>query len=65
MWHNLRVLKMDELVEIGFERVGRWQLSDSGLDLSLDRMADVFPALYAFLVEGQIKYIGKTVQPLG
>jgi len=56
---------MNKLIEIGFQHVGRWRLCESGLELCLDRMVDVSPAMYAFVVDGRVKYVGKTMRALG
>lgn len=55
---------MKDLLEIGFQVVGNWQLSRTGLKLNIDAMADASPALYAFAIRDEVKYVGKTVQPL-
>lgn len=55
---------MQNLNDIGFIRVGQWHLSDSGLQLSLEYLADAAPALYAFVVHGEVMYVGKTKRNL-
>ena len=56
--------RLAELEEIGFVRARWWQRSNGDLELFLDRLADVAPALYAFVVGGNVMYVGKTNQPL-
>ncbi len=56
---------IEKLVEIGFKRIGAWELLDTGLHLRLDQMGDAGPALYAFAVENDVKYLGKTRSSLG
>ena len=55
---------MKTLTDIGFAQAGKWHLSAKGLQLSLDHLADVAPALYAFVVQGEVMYVGKTNRSL-
>lgn len=55
---------MKRLEEIGFLPVGTWRISSSELELSLHSMEELGPALYAFVVAGEVKYVGKTTQTL-
>lgn len=55
---------MKRLFDIGFQVVGHWSLSEGELKLQLDRMQDESNVLYAFVVDGNVKYIGKTTQSL-
>jgi hypothetical protein len=55
---------MDRLISVGFERVGSWTMQSTNLVLNLDRMKFSVNILYAFVVSGEVKYIGKTVQAL-
>jgi len=55
---------MNALLEIGFRRVGKWQLEEETLALQISEMAEVKPVLYAFAVSGKLMYVGKTVQAL-
>ena len=57
---------MNRLVEIGFEPAGHWKLIGSAEDLSLElfRHGSQRNILYAFVSDGEVKYVGKTVQPL-
>ena len=56
---------MKDLKNIGFEHVGRWHCSESGLQLSLERLRDAAPALYAFVLCDEVMYVGKTKRTLG
>ena len=55
---------MKDLLEIGFRVAGNWRLSRTGLKLTIDSMANASPALYAFVIRDEVKYVGKTLQPL-
>src|SRR5688500_1672043 len=55
---------MNRLLEIGFEHAGHWILKDDRLACELARHAAARNILYAFVVDGAVKYVGKTVQPL-
>lgn len=55
---------MNRLLEIGFQSVGKWLLTDDKLTFELDRHASERNILYAFVIDGEVKYVGKTVQTL-
>ncbi|PNG56019.1 MULTISPECIES: GIY-YIG nuclease family protein [unclassified Variovorax] len=55
---------MNRLLEIGFDPAGRWVLVNEALDYSLARHSTQQNILYAFVSDGQVMYVGKTVQPL-
>ncbi|NTV26488.1 MAG: GIY-YIG nuclease family protein [Chlorobiaceae bacterium] len=55
---------MKRLFDIGFQVVGHWILTDGILKFQLDRMQNESNVLYAFVVDGDVKYIGKTTQLL-
>lgn len=55
---------MNRLLEIGFQLAGRWDLHGDELGLDLVRFGTRRNVLYAFVSEGDIKYIGKTTSPL-
>ena len=57
-------LGLNALLEIGFHEIGSWQISESGLALDLRVMADAVPALYAFVVGGEVRYVGKTARTI-
>lgn len=52
------------LRDLGFEHAGRWSITQDRLRLTLDRNGERTPALYAFVVDGEIKYVGKTARLL-
>ncbi|WP_239509507.1 hypothetical protein [Citrobacter freundii] len=52
---------MNRLTEIGFIKVGFWQIIDGSLKYHLDdRFTDVKNNLYAFVCDGEVKYVGMT-----
>lgn len=55
---------MKGLLEIGFECAGHWHLNGEQLGFKLDRFQSRKNILYAFVVDGTVKYVGKTVQSL-
>ncbi|HVZ46272.1 MAG TPA: GIY-YIG nuclease family protein [Ramlibacter sp.] len=55
---------MNRLLDIGFVRSGHWYLEDGDVRFELARHATRKNILYAFVVDGSVKYVGKTVQPL-
>lgn len=55
---------MNRLLEIGFQCVGHWKLDDGRPVCELTSQMKTPNVLYAFVSNGEIKYIGKTTQPL-
>ena len=55
---------MNRLIEIGFQCIGHWKLNDDHLVCELTSQMRTPNVLYAFVSNGEIKYIGKTTQPL-
>lgn len=56
---------MERLLLIGFEKVGDWQTSDDGaLRFALERHSPLPNTLYAFAVDGEVRYVGKTTRSL-
>ena len=55
---------MNRLIEIGFEKVGHWQVDAGKISCVLSRMASKRNILYAFICDGEVKYIGKTKSEL-
>jgi hypothetical protein len=55
---------MNRLLEIGFQPVGHWLLEERGPTLHLRALTESKNILYAFVTYGEVKYIGKTTQPL-
>jgi hypothetical protein len=56
---NVRIL-----TEIGFAHAGRWALQDNDLVFDIGDLSQASPALYAFVIKGDIKYVGKTARTL-
>ncbi|ODU45303.1 GIY-YIG nuclease family protein [uncultured Aquimonas sp.] len=52
------------LEHIGFRVVGEWLLEEDTLRCVLTECAASTHILYAFLLEGEVVYVGKTVLPL-
>lgn len=55
---------MNRLIEIGFEPTGHWRTEGDLLKFELLQNAQQKNVLYAFVCDGEIMYIGKTVQKL-
>ena len=55
---------MNRLLEIGFEPAGHWLLESDKLKFELTRHSTQTNILYAFVCDGQVKYVGKTVRTL-
>jgi hypothetical protein len=55
---------MNRLLEIGFDPAGHWLLENDTLGYSLARHSTRTNILYAFVSDGQIMYVGKTVKTL-
>jgi hypothetical protein len=56
--------KLIRLKAIGFTLVGCWKVAESGLVFALSALATARNVLYAFVVDDEVMYVGKTVQPL-
>jgi hypothetical protein len=56
--------KLARLKAIGFTLAGRWSLMDGQLAFELDQLGSARNVLYAFVVDGQLMYVGKTTQTL-
>jgi hypothetical protein len=55
---------MNRLLEIGFEPAGHWILDNDKLKCELTRHSSQKNVLYAFVCDGEVKYVGKSVQRL-
>ena len=55
---------MNRLLDIGFELSGHWFLTEGRLDFALARNATRSNILYAFVTDGEVLYVGKTVRTL-
>jgi hypothetical protein len=56
--------KLARLKEIGFVLAGTWSAADTGIFCALGDFGAAKNVLYAFAVDGDLAYVGKTVQPL-
>ena len=55
---------MNRLLSIGFKPIGCWVLVDREIHFELQSLADRKNVLYAFICNGQVMYVGKTVMTL-
>ena len=55
---------MNRLIKIGFQCAGHWKLDDDRLICELTSQMNTPKVLYAFVSNGEIKYIGKTTRSL-
>ena len=55
---------MNRLIEIGFQQAGHWRLENGSLVPEISRLATQRNILYAFICDGEVKYIGKTASTL-
>jgi len=55
---------LDKLLEIGFISIGHWQTSGGSPNLVQTDLHNASPALYAFVENGRVLYVGKTSQTL-
>lgn len=53
--------KLARLKAIGFALAGQWELAENGIVCELQDFANTCNALYAFAVDGELMYMGKTV----
>jgi len=56
--------KLARLKEVGFARIGQWKMCEDRIDCELQDFANTANVLYAFAVDGQLMYVGKTIQTL-
>jgi hypothetical protein len=55
---------LQRLLDMGFRKAGEWKLSSGDIICELIAEAKAKNILYAFESEGEVLYIGKTIQPL-
>ncbi|WP_375169665.1 GIY-YIG nuclease family protein [Marinobacter sp.] len=55
---------MTRLKKMGFRRCGSWSFQNGRLNFVLTDNGQDQNVLYAFISDGEVLYIGKTVQPL-
>lgn len=56
--------ELNRLLAVGFELVGCWRMSGEDLAFELTRHALQRNVLYAFVCDGEVKYVGKSTQSL-
>ncbi len=55
---------VDKLLRVGFESVGDWFVEDGVLRYRLSKCGSARKILYAFVADGRVLYIGKSVRSL-
>jgi len=55
---------MNRLLDIGFQLVGHWCIGEDSLTFELRRHGTQMNILYAFVSDGEVMYVGKTVRTL-
>jgi len=55
---------MKRLTDIGFRKVGEWQIVNSTIAPNLTDLSNLSNILYAFISNAEVLYVGKTTQPL-
>lgn len=55
---------MQDLTQLGFQRVGHWRLDEGKLAFEFQGRKMDYSSLYAFVCGDAVKYIGKTVKPI-
>lgn len=55
---------MKRLIDIGFRKVGEWQVVNCAIIPNLTGLSNLANILYAFISNGEVLYVGKTTQPL-
>jgi hypothetical protein len=55
---------LGRLEEVGFKCVGRWRLSERGINFASDHGVTEQNVLYAFVSGRQVLYVGKTRRPI-
>lgn len=55
---------LEKLTQVGFTKVGRWILKSGKPRYSVDALVGATDVLYAFVSDGQVLYLGKTIKGL-
>lgn len=55
---------LSRLIEIGFVHAGNWKQQFDKLAFNLETLANNANILYAFIIEGDVKYVGKSIRTL-
>lgn len=61
---HIETESLKKLVSLGFEKAGRWFWEGDDLNFELTQHAKETDILYAFVVDREVKYIGKSIQTL-
>ena len=61
---NSSIKNLDKLLEIGFVSIGHWQNNGGSPNLVQIHLHNASPALYAFVENEKVLYVGKTSQTL-
>lgn len=56
--------KLDRLKAMGFKVAGQWKQAEGRITCDLTDFATATNVLYGFVVDGEVKYVGKTVKAL-
>jgi hypothetical protein len=56
--------KLSRLKAIGFTLAGTWKKADDSVTFELKKLGDARNVLYAFVTDGEVVYIGKTINTL-
>ena len=55
---------MNKLTDIGFKKVGKWSFENSSFQYELNENYTTKNILYAFVIDNEIKYIGKSIKTI-
>jgi hypothetical protein len=55
---------MEEFIELGFEKVGDWSFENEVFNYELNENYIGKNILYCFVIENEVKYIGKSVKTI-
>jgi hypothetical protein len=55
---------MKKIIELGFEKVGKWSFKNELFKFELDENYTNRNILYSFVIENEIKYIGKSIKTI-
>ncbi len=55
---------LNKRTQIGFKKVGTWNIDGETVSLKIGEESSSKNVLYSFVVDGELKYIGKTTQAL-
>jgi hypothetical protein len=56
--------KLDKLIKLNFKHVGTWSISNNKLKRNLTDGHKFKDVLYSFVIDDDVKYIGKTIMEL-